>query len=118
MNNDEDRPIVPLGIAYSWTCPTCRQKNYVDPVLECDNPDAVREAFLRLGLIDVHQSAPDGAIFMQPTSVTCGGCNTEFEAEDDTGIPIGEIDELPGVCGCFEFGTSHMPGCPNYEADL
>lgn len=117
MDQNPDHPIVPLGLAYSWICPVCRQKNYVDPILESENPDEIREAFIRLGLIDVHQPLPEGAVFVQPASVVCGGCSNEFEAEDDTGVPIGDLDDATQMCGCFEFSTGHLPTCPHYESE-
>lgn len=73
---------VPFELAFSWDCPFCHVRNYLDPVAVELSADEKAE------LVEYHNLQPDhvgrhGAFMCPPDYACCLGCQREVEIDQE-----------------------------------
>jgi hypothetical protein len=71
---------VTLETAWLFTCPTCGQRNVVEPVLQAVT---LAERVEIAAEEDIPPDDVDDEWECEPDAVRCGGCRTEFAVDDD-----------------------------------
>ena len=78
---DEAEPLIKLETAWAFTCPNCKQRNYLEPLVPTfAGEDDYRRSCIEAKVIEEWQPTPEsGMLVEEPGIAECGGCGEDFE---------------------------------------
>jgi len=91
---------VRLKRAWSWWCPECGEKNFVDPVPVELTQEEQKEVNAQAGILPWQSEWMGAEMIAIPERVQCEKCRRIFKAEDPNDDVNDSIDLLPPFSSC------------------